>query len=104
LAIRVRVRLAGTEFFPRAEPPSAERSLPPEEVEDRCMSEWERHLRVAMPVLAIHDLAQQIAELEADLDKAVREARAAGVAWTAIGEAAGIDEGLAKQRWPGIAP
>ena len=90
----------GTEFFLRSEWPSTdEYARAPEEVEARCMAEWERHLRVVMPVLAIHDLTILIAEAEEDLVHAVSAARAAGVSWTVIGEAAGIPGQSASKRW-----
>jgi len=90
----------GTQFYLRAEwPTSDEYARAPEEVDARCMAEWERHLRVAMPVLAIHDLTQQIAQAQDDLVHAVRAARVGGVSWALIGEAADISEQAARERW-----
>jgi hypothetical protein len=66
------------------------------------MAEWERHLRVAMPVLAIHDLVQQITQAQDDLVEAVRAARAADVSWTEIGDAAGMSRQSAHERWSGL--
>jgi hypothetical protein len=94
----------GTQFYLRSEWPGTEYALAPEEVESRCMAEWERHLRVAMPLLAIHDLVQQIAQARDDLDHAVCAARTADISWAAIGEAAGISGRAARERWPGAAP
>jgi len=93
----------GTQFFLRSEWPSSEYALASDEVEQLCMVEWERHLRVAMPLLAIHDLTQQIALAQEDLDQAVGAARAADISWTAIGEAAGVSRQSAHERWAGLA-
>jgi hypothetical protein len=93
----------GTQFYLRSEWPSTDDyALAPEEVEARCMAEWERHLRVAMPVLAIHDLVQQIAQAQDNLVEAVRAARAAGVSWTVIADAAGMSRQSAHERWSGL--
>lgn len=92
----------GAQFYLRSEWPTAdEYARAPEEVDARCMADWERHLRVVMPVLAIHDLAQQIAQAHNDLDQAVRMARGAGVSWTRIGEAALMSGQAARERWAG---
>ncbi len=89
----------GAQFFLRSEwPGTDEYGRAPESVEARCMAEWERHLRVVMPVLAIHDLTAQIAQAQDDLVDAVSAARAAGVSWAAIGEAAGLSEQSARKR------
>jgi hypothetical protein len=80
-------------------PGTDEYARAPEEVEARCMAEWERHLRTVMPVLAIHDLTGQIARAQDDLADAVCAARAAGVSWTAIGEASGLSGESARKRW-----
>jgi len=69
---------------------STEYALAPEEVEQQCMAEWERHLRTALPVLAIYDFTHQIARAQDELGQAVCAARSVGVSWTVIGEAAGI--------------
>ena len=90
----------GALFFLRPEWPSTdEYARAPEEVEARCMAEWERHLRAVMPVLAIHDLTVQIDQAQDDLVHAVSAARASGVSWTAIGEAAGLSGQSARKRW-----
>jgi hypothetical protein len=72
----------------------------PPPVEQRCRAEWERHLRAALPVMAIHDLTQQIAQAQDDLDDAVSAARAASVSWTIIADAAGMTVKSAQRRWP----
>jgi hypothetical protein len=54
-----------------------------------------------MPVLAIHDLTEQITHAQDDLAHAVRAARAGDVSWTKIGQAAGISGQGARQRWSG---
>lgn len=90
----------GARFFLRAEwPTTDEYARAPEEVEAHCMAEWERHLHVEMPVLAIHDLTRQIAQAQDDLVHAVGAARAADVPWTMIGEAAGLSGQSAHERW-----
>jgi hypothetical protein len=93
---------AGTapEFYLRSEWPDTEYALAPLPVEQRCRAEWERHLRAALPVMAIHDLTQQIAQAQDDLDDAVSAARAAGVSWTIIADAAGMTVKSAQRRWP----
>ena len=65
----------GSRFYLRSEWPSSEYALAPEEVEQHCMAEWERHLRVALPVLAIHDLTQRVTQTQDDLAEAVCAAR-----------------------------
>ena len=49
-------------------------------------------------MLAIHDLTQQIAQAQHDLNEAIDAARAAGVPWRVIDEAAGITSQSAHQR------
>jgi hypothetical protein len=93
----------GTRFSLRSEWPSTDHALASEEVEEHLKAEWERHLRVALPVLAIHDLTRRIAQAQDDLVQAVRAARAAGVSWTVIGEAADVSERSAQKRWSGKA-
>lgn len=94
----------GTQFYLRSDWPSSEYALAPEQVEQHLMVEWERHVRVALPVLAIHDLTQLIAHTHGLLADAVRAARAAGTSWAVIGEAADIDGQAAQDRWcnPGL--
>jgi hypothetical protein len=90
----------GTQFSLRSEWPNTGHALAPEEVEERLKAEWERHLCVALPVLAIHDLTQRIAQGQDDLVHAVHAARAADVSWTAIGRVAETSERSARERWP----
>jgi hypothetical protein len=89
----------GTQFHLRSEWAVTEYGLAPDEVEQHCMAEWERHLRVALPLLAVHDLSQQIAHAQAELADAVAAVRADGVSWTVIGEAAGVTAESAQERW-----
>jgi hypothetical protein len=51
----------GTQFSLRSEWPNTGDALAPEEVEERLKAEWERHLCVGLPVLAIHDLRGAVA-------------------------------------------
>src|SRR3954454_19233060 len=99
----------GTRFFLRAEWRTADCAIAPEQVAERCRADWERHLRAALPVLGIHDLTRRVDDARENLVEAVRAARAAGVGWTLIGEAAGISGAGAKARWsdatrPGAPP
>jgi hypothetical protein len=99
----------GTRFFLRAEWRTADCAIAPEQVAERCRADWERHLRVALPVLGIHDFTRRVEDARENLVEAVRAARAAGVGWTLIGEAAGISGARAKARWsdatrPGAPP
>ena len=90
----------GTEFYLRSDWPDTEYALAPLPVQQRCRTEWERHLRAELPVLAIHDLTQQIAQAHDDLDDAVSAARANGASWTIIADAAGMTVKSAQRRWP----
>ncbi len=94
----------GTQFYLRSDWPDTEYALAPDQVEQHCIAEWERHLRVALPVLAIHDLTQQIAHAEHDLADAVCAARTRGVPWTVIADAAGTTPQSARERWSGLTP
>jgi hypothetical protein len=89
----------GTQFFLRAERRSTDCAVAPEQVAERCKADWERHLRAALPVLAIHDRTRQVEYVQENLVDAVRAARSAGVGWAVIGEAAGLSGARAKQRW-----
>ena len=89
----------GTQFYLRSDWPNNDYALAPEQVEQHCKAEWERHLRTDLPVLAIHDLAQQIADVQHDLADAVCAARATGVSWAVIADAAGITHQSARDRW-----
>ena len=89
----------GTQLHLRDEWPDSDDAHAPDAVEQQCRSEWERHLSVVLPMLAIHDLSQQITRAHDDLSQAVSAARAAGIGWNAIGEAAGISAQTAQKRW-----
>ncbi|GAA2536804.1 hypothetical protein [Pseudonocardia hydrocarbonoxydans] len=83
----------GTRFYPRSEWPSAT-ALAPDAVdgwEDRTatFAEWQRHLDRALPDLAVHDLARQLADIEEKLAHACHAARLVGLSWTRISRAAG---------------
>src|SRR3954463_11525514 len=99
----------GTRLFLRAEWRTTDCAIAPEQVAERCRADWERHLRVALPVLGIHDFTRRVEDARENLVEAVRAARPAGVGWTLIGEAAGISGAGAKARWsdatrPGAPP
>jgi hypothetical protein len=89
----------GTQLHLRSEWPDSEYALAPDVVEQQCRAEWERHLHVVLPVLAIHDFTQQISRAQDDLLQAVAAARAAGISWARIGEAAGLSRHAAQTRW-----
>src|SRR4051812_13180942 len=89
----------GTRFFLRAEWRTTDCAIAPEQVAERCRADWERHLRAALPVLGIHDFTRRVEDAQQNLVEAVRAARAAGVGWTRIGQAAGISGARAKARW-----
>ena len=94
----------GTQFYLRSEWPDTEYALAPAQVDQYCRIDWERHLRVALPLLAIHDLTQQIAHAQHDLADAVCAARATDISWTVIADAAGITPQTAQDRWPETTP
>ena len=89
----------GTQFHLRSEWPRTEYARAPEAVKQQCRGEWERHLRVVLPGLAVHDRSRQITHAHDGLLQAVSAARAAGVSWKDIGDAAGISRQTAQKRW-----
>src|SRR3954454_11640436 len=89
----------GTRFFLRADGRTTDWAIAPEQVAELCRADWERHLRAALPVLGIHDFTRRVEDAQENLVEAVRAARAAGVGWTLIGQAAGISGARAKARW-----
>lgn len=93
----------GGQFYSRAEWPS-ELGVAPDAVEGweagaGRYAEWDAHLAVALPALAIHDLTLRIAEAQEELERAVARARAAGESWSSIGAAAGVTRQSAHERW-----
>ncbi|MHA6806309.1 hypothetical protein [Salinifilum ghardaiensis] len=75
------------------------RIMPPDRVETAAQDEWQQHLHAAVPELAVHNLAERLADTRVELDAAVAAARAAGASWTAIGAAAGLSRQAAHERW-----
>lgn len=61
--------------------------------------DWSAHLHTILPELAVHDLAQEAAKANADLDAAVHAARQAGTSWPRIADAAQISRRSAVNRW-----
>lgn len=60
-----------------------------------AFAEWERHLDRVLPELLVHDLAQQLAEVEERVRVAVQAARFAGLPWSRIRAVAPtVDGGL----------
>lgn len=54
------------------------------ETDPAAFAEWERHINRTLPEVAVHDLAQRLAEVEARFMQACWAARFAGVTWTRI--------------------
>lgn len=78
----------GMQFYSRREWPSTS-ALAPDGVDGwdtgtAAFGEWERHLNRALPELAVHDLARQLAEVEERLARACQAARFAGVSWARL--------------------
>ena len=98
----------GAQFYPRAEWPSATGAVPlavegGEDVTATC-DEWVGHILETVPELSIYELARHLADTNAQLTEAVRSGRRAGLSWTQIARAAGIDVHRAARRWgPGSA-
>lgn len=83
----------GSQFYPRTEWPSTT-ALAPDAVDGwengtATFSEWRRHLDRAVPDLAVHDLARQLADIEERLTRSCHAARFAGLSWARITKAAG---------------
>jgi hypothetical protein len=98
----------GAQFYPRSEWPSSS-GLAPEAVDGwetgtAASAEWARHLSRGLPLLAVHDLARDLADIEQRLRDAVREARHAGVSWSGISAAAGMTTDNARERWASAVP
>jgi hypothetical protein len=78
----------GLQFYPRSEWPSAS-GIAPDDVDGwetgaAAFAEWQRHLARVLPELAVHDLAQQLAHTEEQLQAAVHAARFAGLSWSRL--------------------
>jgi len=91
----------GAQFHLRSEWRTTDYGVAPEEVQERCKAEWERHVRATLPELTIHDFSRQVAEAQVNLDEAVSRARRLGLSWDVIGKAAGCTARCAKERWSG---
>jgi len=96
----MRLWVARTQFYPRAEWPSETGAAVEgwEGVTATC-GEWARHVQQAVPELSIYELARHLAETNAQLRDAVRSGRRAGLSWTQIAQAAGLDTDHAARRW-----
>lgn len=74
-----------------------------DDVADMATDRWHReHLDGPQALTRIRDARGRVAAAEQELDGAVRDARAAGESWEAIGRAAGITRQTAHQRWAGL--
>jgi hypothetical protein len=92
----------GMQFYSRREWPGTT-ALAPDGVDGwgtgtAAFAEWERHLDRALPGLAVHDLARQLADLEERFARACHAARLAGFTWDRIIVAAGAHPGVARAR------
>jgi hypothetical protein len=76
----------GMGFYPRSEWPSATARAPDsvDGVGTAACAEWQDHLARALPELAVHDLARQLADTEHRLRAAVHSARFAGLSWSRL--------------------
>ena len=72
----------------RSEWPRTEYARAPGAVEQQCRGEWERHLHVVLPGLAVHDRRRRITQAHDGLLQAVAAARAAGIPWKDVRHAA----------------
>jgi hypothetical protein len=92
----------GMQFYPRSEWPSST-GIAPDGVDGwetgSAFAEWDRHLDRVLPELAVHDLAQQLADVEERLQAAVQAARFAGLSWSRISAVAGTSPDRAAHRW-----
>ncbi|MDN5856744.1 MAG: hypothetical protein L0K86_28685 [Actinomycetia bacterium] len=91
------------QFYPRSEWPSST-GIAPDGVDGWetgtvAFAEWERHLDRVLPELAVHDLAQQLADVEERLRAAAQAARFAGLSWSRIAAVAGTRPVDARRRW-----
>ncbi|MFC4951082.1 hypothetical protein [Pseudonocardia sp. GCM10023141] len=82
----------GMQFYPRSEWPSAT-ALAPDGVDGwetgtATFAEWRHHVDRALPELAVHDLARQLADVEERLERACHAARHSGLTWAQITRAA----------------
>lgn len=78
----------GMQFYPRSEWPSVS-GIAPDDIDGwesgtATFAEWQRHLARALPELAVHDLARQLADIEERLQAAVHAARFAGLSWSRL--------------------
>ena len=80
----------------------------PDEVDELCTAEWDRHLHQVLPLLAVHDAAGKLAEITpayeaarvalADAVRAARD-RQPPASWQAIADVVGITRQSAHERW-----
>lgn len=88
----------GSHVYPRAEYPTDDGGYP-EEVEQACQAEWDAHIDQLMPEEQIREAARAAGGAQERLAVAVRDARAGGVSWDAIGRATGTSRQAAWERW-----
>ncbi|WP_405180965.1 hypothetical protein OG225_07175 [Nocardia sp. NBC_01377] len=70
-----------------------------EAAEDQIMVDWLNHIAPTRGTYEIELAAREVADAQIRLTDAVREARAAGASWEAIGTAAGMSRQSAHERW-----
>lgn len=93
----------GGQLYPRAEWPSDTGAVPAavegwEGVTATC-EEWVHHVLKTVPELSIYELARHLADTNAQLNEAVRSGRRAGLSWSQIARATGIDVYHAARQW-----
>lgn len=74
---------------------------PSDEREHELMDEWRLHIAPLTRTGRVRDLADQLADVQAQLWDAVREARNAGASWSDVGSALGVSKQAAQQRYGG---
>ena len=79
---------------PRWNEPSSDR-------EAELMDEWRRHIAPMTRTGRVRDLAERLADVQAQLWDAVRESRDAGASWSDVGSALGVSKQAAQQRYGG---
>ncbi|MEV7458181.1 hypothetical protein ACIQGM_20445 [Pseudarthrobacter sp. NPDC092200] len=70
-----------------------------EDLEPLFLDVWHRHVAPDLSLHTIRTLSRNLKDLEAQLEDAVADARAAGVSWDKIGRAFGISRQGAQKRW-----
>ncbi|MBF6301652.1 hypothetical protein IU459_29540 [Nocardia amamiensis] len=70
-----------------------------EDAQDLIMRSWEQHIAPFRGTYPVELAAAEVTAAQARLTEAVRQARADGASWDAIGKAAGMSRQAAHERW-----